>query len=57
MVCEIWHRGLNGLASNGPTYLKYMLGVDIKTNGMLSGDHFASNLQSPQKLGLVIQSK
>ena len=29
--------GLMGLASNGPTYLKYMLGVDIKTNGLLSG--------------------
>ena len=29
--------GFNTLASNGPSYLKYMLGVDIKTNGFLSG--------------------
>ena len=29
--------GFNTLASNGPTYLKFMLGVDIKTNGFLSG--------------------
>ena len=28
--------GLVTLASNGPAYLKYILGVDIKTNGMLS---------------------
>ena len=29
--------GMITLGSNGPTYLKYMLGVDIKTNGLLSG--------------------
>jgi hypothetical protein len=30
-------RGIIVLGSNGPTYLKYMLGVDIKTNGVVSG--------------------
>ena len=29
--------GLWTLSSNGPTYMKYMLGVDIKTNGLISG--------------------
>jgi len=28
--------GLWTLSTNGPTYMKYMLGVDIKTNGFLS---------------------
>lgn len=29
--------GLWTLSTNGPTYMKYMLGVDIKTNGLISG--------------------
>lgn len=29
--------GLWTLSTNGPTYMKYILGVDIKTNGLLSG--------------------
>ena len=29
--------GIMTLGSYGPSYLKYMLGVDIKTNGFLSG--------------------
>jgi sugar phosphate permease len=29
--------GIIGLGTSGPTYLKYMLGVDIKTNGLVSG--------------------
>ena len=29
--------GIITLGTNGPTYLKFMLGVDIKTNGILSG--------------------
>merc|ERR1712025_778421 len=29
--------GIITLGSNGPTYLDKMLGVDIKTNGVLSG--------------------
>ena len=29
--------GLYTLSTNGPSYMKYMLGVDIKTNGLLSG--------------------
>lgn len=29
--------GIVTLGSNGPSYLKFMLGVDIKTNGILSG--------------------
>ena len=29
--------GLVTLGSNGPAYMKYMLGVDIKLNGILSG--------------------
>lgn len=29
--------GIITLGSNGPTYLKYMLGLDLKTNGILSG--------------------
>jgi hypothetical protein len=28
--------GLWTLSTNGPTYMKYMLGVDIRTNGLLS---------------------
>jgi len=33
--CNSW--GLNTIAKYGPAYLKYMLGVDIKTNGVISG--------------------
>ena len=33
--CNTW--GLWTLNTNGPTYMKYMLGVDIRTNGLLSG--------------------
>ena len=29
--------GLWTLSTNGPTYMKYILGVDIKMNGVLSG--------------------
>ncbi|XP_023342326.1 uncharacterized transporter slc-17.2 isoform X1 [Eurytemora carolleeae] len=33
--CNTW--GIITISSYGPTYLKYVLGVDIKTNGLISG--------------------
>ncbi len=34
-VCNSW--GMVVLGSNGPTYLKYMMNINIKLNGLLSG--------------------
>ena len=45
--------GLYVIASNGPTFLKYMLGVDIKTNGILSGLPWLSRYLGGVLSGLI----
>ena len=47
--------GIIVLGSNGPTYLKYMLNVDIKTNGIVSGLPMLSRLVSSLALLLWVR--